>query len=107
LLYDYGYGTPETQVFDYWQEDLPVTLSRSDAEPLIVAKPGGVMIMVSDFGDGGEVVVSPDLARLGIAGKVTAVDVETGAALEVAATGSVRFALKKHDFKLVRIEGGK
>jgi hypothetical protein len=91
----------------YWQENLPVTLSRADASHLIVAKPGSVMVLVSDFGEGGDVVVTPGLGRLDIVGKVTAVDVETGVALDVTASGSVTCALKKHGFKLVRIEGAK
>jgi len=104
-LYDYGYGDDAVRVFNYWEEDLPVRVSRPDASHLIVTRPGSAMVVVCDFGSGGDVLLTLDLKRLAMAGKPSAVDVETGQTLEVTADGGVKFPLKKHDFKLVRIAG--
>jgi hypothetical protein len=104
-LYDYGYGQPDVSVMNYWEEDLPVTLSRADAVQLIVTKPGSALVLVCDYGNGGEVLLKSDLKRLGIARGLTATNVETGLPLDVTGDGQARLVLKKHDFALVRIEG--
>jgi len=105
LLYDYGYGQPEVKVCNYWQEQLPVTVSRPDTSFLIVSKPGSALVAVCDYANGGDVVLSPDLAALGIVGKLAATDSESGQPVEVTADGKVKFSLKKHDFRLLRLEG--
>jgi hypothetical protein len=105
-LYAFGYGNDSTEVFNYWDENPPVILSRPDASHLIVARQASAMIVVCDFGNGGDVLLSVDRKRLGIAADMTAADVETGRPLEVAPGGAVRVPLAKHDFKVVRIEGG-
>jgi hypothetical protein len=104
-LYDYGYGTDSVRVVNYWEEDLPIMLSRADASHLIVARPGSAMVVVCDFGNGGDVLLTLNLKQLAISGKVTATDVETGETLAVTNERAVRLSLKKHDFKLVRIAG--
>ena len=63
------------------------------------------MIVVCDYGNGGDVLVTLDLKRLGISGKLSAVDVETGARLETTGDRTVRCTLKKHDFKVLRRHG--
>ena len=63
------------------------------------------MVVVCDFGNGGDVLLTLDRQQLGISGKVTAADVATGRALEASGDREVRVPLKKHDFMLVRIAG--
>ena len=104
-LFDYGYGSEATRVFNYWEDDLPVTLSRGDASHLIVTKPGSAMIVVCDYGNGGDVLVTLDLKRLGISGKLSAMDMETRGGLETMGDRTVKFTLKKHDFKVLRVMG--
>ncbi len=104
-LFEYGYGTEATRVFNYWEDDLPVTLSRGDASHLIVTQPGSAMIVVCDYGNGGDVLAAIDLKRLGISGKLSAVDMETGGGLETMGDRTVKFTLKKHDFKVLRVMG--
>ena len=103
-LYDFGYGTEATQVFNYWQDAVPVRVSRDDVAFLVVTKPGRVLVLVCDYGDGGEVVLTPDRQALGLSGPLSAVNTETNEPLDVAADGTVKLTLKKHDFLLVRIE---
>jgi len=104
MLYDYGYGGSETQTFNYWEENLPVTLSRADASHLIVTKPGSAMVVVSDFGEGGDVLLTLDRGRLGLGASVSATDMESNLPVEVTADGKVRIVLQKHDFKIVKIQ---
>ncbi|PJB70173.1 MAG: hypothetical protein CO095_09210 [Armatimonadetes bacterium CG_4_9_14_3_um_filter_58_7] len=104
-LYEYGYGLDGVQVYNYWDDNLPIVLSRKDAVHLIATKPGSALVLVVDYGEGGEVIVAPDLKRLGISGTVTAVDTESGQPVAVDSKGEVRLDLKKHDFGLIRIEG--
>lgn len=106
-LYDYGYGSDIAKVYNYWEENLPVTLSRADASHLVVTKPGSAMVVVSDYGDGGDVLLALDRKLLGMQGDLTAVDMESKQPVEVTADGKVKINLKKHDFKLVLIKGGK
>lgn len=102
LLYDYGYGGNETQTFNYWDDGLPVTLSRGDASHLIVTKPGSAIIVVSDFGEGGEVLLTLDRNRLGLDANAIAVDIESNLPVETTTDGNARIALKKHDFKVIK-----
>ena len=68
-----------------------------------MTKPGSAMIVVSDFGEGGEVLLTLDRTRLGLGTSVTAVDMESNLPVEVTANGQVRITLKKHDFNVVKI----
>jgi hypothetical protein len=81
-----------------------VRVSRDDVAFLVVTKPGRVLVLVCDYGDGGEVVLTPDRQALGLSGQLSAVNTETNEPLDVAADGTVKLTLKKHDFLLVRIE---
>jgi hypothetical protein len=104
-LFDYGYGSEAARVFNYWDNDLPVTLSRGDAAHLIVTKPGSAMVVVCDYGSGDDLLVTLDPQRLGISGELSALDVETGGILETVGDRTVKFSLKKHDFKVLRVSG--
>jgi hypothetical protein len=104
-LYEFGYGTPATRVFNYWQPDGPVRVSRADTAFLVVTKPGSMLVLVSDYGEGGEVVLTLDRTALGLKGGIAAIDTETGKRVDVTPDGAVRFMVPKHDFCLIRIEG--
>ena len=109
-LYELGYGTDATQVYNYWHAGVPLRVSRDDVAFLVVTKPGRLLVLVCDYGEGGEIVLTPDKQALGLSGTVTAINTETQQPLPVAADGSVKLSLKKHDFQLLRIEsaaGGK
>ncbi|NLF68218.1 MAG: hypothetical protein GX575_04095 [Candidatus Anammoximicrobium sp.] len=103
-LYDFGYGTDAAQVFNDWQTDVPVRVSRDDVAFLVVAKPGRVLVLVCDYGEGGDVVLAPDRQALGLSGQLSAVNTETNEPVAVTADGATKVTLKKHDFQLIRIE---
>jgi hypothetical protein len=104
-LLAFGYGKPESRVFNYWQADNPVRIEGTDATTLAVTKPGGgrAMIVVCDYGNGGEVSVGVDAAALSLKPTFAARDAESGQALTVV-DGKVRFPIKKHDFRMIVLE---
>ena len=63
------------------------------------------MVVVSDYGEGGDVFLTLDTKSSGIQGKLTAVDMESKEPVEVTADGKVKINLKKHDFKILLIKG--
>jgi len=102
-LLEFGYGKPDVRVFNYWQPDNPVRVEGADVATLVVSKPGSAMIVVCDYGDGGNLTLRVDTGALGLKTDFGARDVESGETLPVAA-GKVSFALKKHDYRIVAIE---
>jgi hypothetical protein len=102
-LYDFGYGMPDCQVLPYWEGEQPIHVEGVDAKALVLSRPGKALVLVTDFGNGGDCTLTVDTQRLGLKNEFTAQDAETGEALPVA-DGKVQFALKKHDFRIVVVE---
>ncbi len=105
ILYEYGYGSDSASVYNYWDESLPVRLSRNGASHLVVSKPGSAMVVVSDYGDGGDVLLTLDRKLFEADGPIAATDMESKQPAEVTADGKVKVSLKKHDFKIVLLKG--
>jgi hypothetical protein len=100
-LYEFGYGEPDCRVCNYWDADHPVTVSGVDARTLALARNGRALVIVTDYGDGGQAEVTLDRAALGLPAVFTARDFETGESVSSTASGHLRFPLQKHDFKAV------
>jgi hypothetical protein len=98
----FGYGTPQVKVWNYWQSDFPAKIS-GETSSLLLSKPGSTLLIVCDYGDGGDYKVKLDAGVLGLKGKLTAKDAESGAALAVSPAGEIAFNLKKHDFKVIEV----
>lgn len=103
-LFEFGYGTEGCRVFNYWQEGHPVGVEGVRACTLALAKGGAAVVVVTDYGGGGTARVTLDRAALGFKAEAAAVDLETGEAIERAAPGVFRFTLKKHDFRILRVQ---
>lgn len=103
-MVEYGYGKPDVEVSQYWKKDHPAKVEGTDAATLVVHRPGSALVLVCDYGHGGNVSLVLDRAALGLKGKLSAVDLESGGALPVTANARVGFALRKHDFKLVLVK---
>jgi len=104
-LLEFGYGKPGVHVWNYWQEDYPAQITGSETSSLIVSKSGSAILVVCDYGNGGEVTVKLD-PSLGL-GKFTAEDIESSQPLVVGADGAISFPLKKHDFRVILVEASK
>jgi hypothetical protein len=103
-LYEFGYGTEACRVFNYWQQGHPVQVDGIQAATLAMAKDGQAVIVVTDYGAGGPCRMKLDLASLGLKQDAAATDFETGAAIQRTAAGTYAFAIKKHDFKILRVQ---
>jgi len=105
-LFEFGYGDPDCRVFNYWQKDHPVSVSSQslDAKTLVIAKPGRVLIVVTDYGEGGSGVVDLNMKALSLKPSATAVDFETGDAVPLVGAGRFKISLAKHDFQILKIE---
>lgn len=112
LLEKWGYRTDDVEVWNYWDEDVPypVTLTGDDNVSLAMAKKkaartdggGEAVIVVCDWGNGGEIRVKPDCAMLGIDPSFTATDMETGKSVKVE-HGEAVIHLKKHDYMILKL----
>jgi len=102
-LHEFGYGLDDCKVWRFWDGPQPITISGGTTKALVIARPGKAMVVVTDFGDGGELQMKVDTAKLGLAPSFAAKNAETGEALAVADL-TVRFRLKRHDFVLIQME---
>ncbi len=99
-LYDFGYGERSVQVFNYWNKKYPVKINGIESSSLVLKKKGAVLLVVCDYGNGGDVSLSPDLKCLGLDKNFLARNLETGANLKVV-NESIRFKIKKHDYIMI------
>jgi hypothetical protein len=99
-LLDLGIGTDECRTYNYWQSDFPVTITGIEASSIVHCGKDEAMLIVTDYGDGGEARVMLDLDDLGLPADVQAVDFETETAVPVDG-GVLVLPLKKHDFRCI------
>jgi hypothetical protein len=100
-LLEFGYGQQDVKIFNYWQSGYPVQLS-GDTSSIVVSKPGQVLLIVCDWGGGGDIQVKLDRKALALNGALKATDAESGQPLPMA-DNVISFTLKKHDFKVILI----
>jgi hypothetical protein len=104
-VYAFGYGAPDCRVFNYWEQDHPLRVEGIDARTIALARGGRAVLIVTDYGGGGQARVRFDAARLGLNADARARDLETGAAIAPAAQGVLTLDVKKHDFKAMVLGG--
>jgi hypothetical protein len=102
-LLQFGYGTPQARVFNYWQQNYPAQISGGETSSLLLSKPGSALIVVCDYGKGGDFKLQLDAAKLGLTGKLTATDMETGTLLETNSKNEILFPLAQYDFKMILV----
>ena len=108
LLCNWGYRTPEVDVWNYWDEDVRYPLAVSGVENASIAMAKKAVheayVCVSSFSSAdGAVTVTPDAATLGLNPGWTATDAETGKEIAVA-NGSFRLEIPKYYWKLVLLK---
>ena len=103
-LFEFGYGTDRCRVFNYWQDDHPVSVEGIDARTLAMTNGAELIVIVTDYGNGGRCRVAMDLETLGLPSGAMATDLETGEAIERSAPGGFSFDLKKHDYRILRVK---
>jgi hypothetical protein len=103
-LFEFGYGLPECTVFNYWDEPHPVAVEGVDARTLAMTCGNKALVIVTSYGDDGVAEANVDNARLGIPMPRTVTDFETGESVDMSTSGEIRFPLKKHDFRIIKLE---
>jgi hypothetical protein len=102
-LFEFGYGSPECRVYNYWDEGFPLKVSGVDARGIVLVNGRRAIVVVTDYGEGGDCALELDLKALGLPNSVTATDLETGDTVP-GVGGKVVFPLRKHDFRALRFE---
>jgi len=102
LCYDFGYGMDDCEVYRYWEAP-PFEADREDLRCILYRRGDALLLIATDFGEGGPCRVTLDAARLGLAGAgLRAVNAETDEPLAMQ-DGAVTFDLAKHAFIVVRV----
>ena len=105
-LFDFGYGEDDCRVHNYWEDGHPVSVESQgvDARTLAMARDHSALVVVTDYGEGGDCEVRLDLKTLDLKPDAKASDLETGEAVERVEEGVFRFTLKKHDYKVLHVK---
>lgn len=99
-----GYGTPSCQVFNYWEKNPVVQVSGTEMPFLALKCRDQVVILLTDYGNGGTCKVKLDLNRLGLAPNFTATNWENDKEQLVADNDTLTLTnFKKHDFRMLVI----
>ena len=101
-LVQFGYGQPDVKVYNYWQSDYPAQIS-GDTSSLLVCKANHAMIVICDWGGGGDIQVKLDTKVLSLNGALKVTNAETNQPLAVDGN-IISLHLKKHDFIVLRID---
>ena len=105
---DWGYGKDDTDVWNYWDEDVvyPVAIAGLETSSLAMARKAEkkALVVVCNYEHSdGSVCVKPDSATLGLPKDYKAYDFETGAEIPLSG-GAASVSLPAYDFKIVRFE---
>jgi len=101
-LLEFGYGQPNVRVYNYWEKSYPVKIS-GETSSLLVNKPGSAMLVLCDYGNGGNFNIELDVKALGLNGNLKVTRLESGQSVAVN-NNSFSINLKKHDFEVIHIE---
>lgn len=99
----FGYGTDEVMVWNYWDKGYPVRIS-GDTSSILLSKKDGAILIVCDYGGGGNFTAKLDLRKIGLPNKLTALNMETGAPVKMEGD-TLSFELKKYDFISIGLKG--
>ena len=105
-LFAFGYGSPECEVYNYWQDGHPVTVTGETAmgKTLVISKPGATLVAVTDYGEGGPWRVRLDLEKLRLDSRVAATNFETGEAIKRVGPGEFEIDIPKHDLRAMVVK---
>jgi len=103
-MIDLGYGTPACAVHNYWDENPVVRIEDMDGIFLALSSKDQVMLVISDYGEGGTARITLDVERLGLAPDFTAANWENPEAVVTATEGVIELKdFRKHDFRVLII----
>ena len=97
-----GIGTPTCRTYNYWQSDYPVTITGVETSSIVHVGEKETLLILTEYGKGGNAQVSLDGGILSPTAAGAATDFETGETIPFA-DGRLRFPLKKHDIRIIRL----
>lgn len=103
-LIEFGYGKPGVRVSNYWDADHPVRVEGGETATLVVSKPGSAIVVVCDYGNGGDLSLKLNTVALALRGALAATDLENGQTLLITSEGRVGLKLRRHDFRVIQVD---
>lgn len=104
-LFSQGYGTPACRVFNYWDEHPVLTVAGLDAAWIAIQGKDNVILILTDYGNGGNAILRLDTTALGLPTNFTAVNWEHPEQQYTAQDGALLVpAVAKHDFRILTIQ---
>jgi hypothetical protein len=98
-IYEFGYGSEEVEIYPCWKPQAFVLSNTPKIKLALYKKRKAAMVVVSDFGHAGKVVL--DVSGLKYANPAV-FNAETGGTVAVE-NGKITITIPKHDFRLLRI----
>ncbi|MFA6928799.1 MAG: glycoside hydrolase domain-containing protein [Lentisphaeria bacterium] len=99
-LFDFGYGSPECQVFRYWDNNNPLKIAGAEAEGLLLVHKQEALLLLVSFGPEAVAQLSFDNSKLALKTDGRFFNAETGAELP-GGNWNCQVQLPKHDFVLI------
>ena len=96
----YGFADQDVVEYHYWDENPVATVTGMDAPFLVLKCKNNIILVITDYGNGGDCQVKLDLQRLNLAPNFTATNVEN-AQEQLMAQGNILSikGIKRHDFR--------
>ena len=89
--FEFGYGTPEVKVYNYWKDDYPVRITGGDNTSIYMEKGDQARLLICSYGPDTTLDVSIDGKKI-----IGASDLETGKEIPVK-DGKLQLKLAKYD----------
>ncbi len=103
-LFSMGYGTDACRTYNYWEDDPVATVTGIDSSWIVHESDDRVVIVGTDWHQGGEPVIELDLEQLGLEADFEAVNWENRDDVFVAEGNRLVLpALRKNDFMILEI----
>ncbi len=105
MLLAEGIGTDSARTYNYWTKNPVAQIHGIDSSWIVHDFEKRVVIILCDWGGGGEAIVTLDTARLGLPDSFTAKNWETPEETMLAVDGTFTVpGIKKHDLRVLVIE---
>ncbi len=103
-LYSLGYGTAACRTFHYWDKIPILSVSGLDAAWIAFENADSVILLVTDYNNGGAAKLTLDTKRLSLPKNFEATNWENPAEKWTASSGTLSLPnIPKHDFRLLVI----
>ena len=106
LLHRFGYGKSGCEVYNYWDKKPVVIIKGIDAKFLALKKGDRLIVIVTDYGEGGEANLQLNFDQTLISKYKKVRNWETNETLPCK-NGAITFPIKKHDFRVFLFGEGK